>query len=388
MVAITREASDAADGHVPTTMAKRKAGDAAEGDMPIAMAKRRAGDGDDVGDTSTPLPLSQKNLALLNFLNGDTNDNDSDSDSAYLFESNNSDTMNKKKGTLSTTTSGFQQKAYENGILDPTTSKPPQDLGTLQHHLTSRRNSTQPSESTHQRYRRDISRSFNEPTGSYIIQSEIIKNNRSLHYTNTNSQAITQVPKQDFNKGLSDPLPDHLEGIWTESLPGHLRNHSLHRNKDSLAFCHFAAEFKRPDGNFCQAVYQAAYDGAILVNARDRALDQARVQVLDDAATAAAAIDKAAEETAVFTCATDGKTAKVFAHHYENGQYHQNLVAHESLLSYPNRGRDLIRNTQDYARKKSYELAALMGADLKEEEEEEEKQEKEEVKGWGQFWSF
>jgi len=52
-----------------------------------------------------------------------------------------------------------------------------------------------------------------------------------------------------------------------------------------------------------------------------------------------------------------------------DGQYHQNLVARESLLDYPNRGRELIRNTQGYAQSKSYELAGLLGADLEEDEE-------------------
>jgi hypothetical protein len=42
------------------------------------------------------------------------------------------------------------------------------------------------------------------------------------------------------------------------------------------------------------------------------------------------------------------------------------------LLEYPKPGRQLIRNTQHYARSKSYDLTNLLGADLKEEEEEEE----------------
>jgi hypothetical protein len=74
----------------------------------------------------------------------------------------------------------------------------------------------------------------------------------------------------------------------------------------------------------------------------------------------------------------------------EGGQYNQNLVARESLLDYPNRGRDLIRNTQDYARSKSYELANLLGANLEEEEEEEEETVVKakavvETKGWASF---
>ncbi|KAK0721075.1 hypothetical protein B0H67DRAFT_483245, partial [Lasiosphaeris hirsuta] len=182
-------------------------------------------------------------------------------------------------------------------------------------------------------------------------------------YGRAYGRAITQIPKQDFNNGLSNPLPDILEGLKTKVLPSHLHGHSLHSNNSSLALCHFATEFKRTDASFKQAVYQAAYDGAILVNTRDRALAQAGANVLDGAAM----------ETAVLTCATDGKVAEVFAHHFQNGQYHQNLVARESLLSYPNRGRELIRNTQDYGRSKSYELATLLGADLDEQEVEEQK---------------
>ena len=72
--------------------------------------------------------------------------------------------------------------------------------------------------------------------------------------------------------------------------------------------------------------------------------------------------------------------AEVFSHRFQNGQYYQNLVARESLLDYPNRGRELIRNTQDYARSKSYELAGLLGADLEEDEEV-----VVEAKVWGSF---
>ncbi|KAK3346857.1 hypothetical protein B0T25DRAFT_613480 [Lasiosphaeria hispida] len=118
MAAMIREASNAADGHVPTAMAKRKASDD-DGDMPNAMAKRSSGDGGDVMDTKEPLRLTRKNLALLNSLSGDNNNGNSDNRSC--FESN--DTM-----TTSTTSSKFQQKAYENGILDPTASKPPRTL--------------------------------------------------------------------------------------------------------------------------------------------------------------------------------------------------------------------------------------------------------------------
>lgn len=57
---------------------------------------------------------------------------------------------------------------------------------------------------------------------------------------------------------------------------------------------------------------------------------------------------------------------------------------------YPNLGRELIRNTQEFARSKSYELANLLDADLKKEEENEDEDEVVVVKAkaWASFWPF
>ncbi|KAK3348991.1 hypothetical protein B0T25DRAFT_415257, partial [Lasiosphaeria hispida] len=337
-------------GDVPITMAKRKADDAAE-HVPITMAKRTAGAGaGDIKDANNPIRLTRKNLALLNSLNGDNNSDDDRNNSGYPESENDSDTMNK----LSTTTSGFEARAYENGILDSTTSKAPQDLDAIRLHLARRRSSTQPSEHAHQQYYHNVSDSFNEATASVFVQVDVMKRHNDLNYNQMNNRAITQIPEEGFNQGLSNPIPDLLEGLKTKRLPSRIHDHALHKDC-SLALCHFAVEFKRTDGNLYQAGHQAAYDGATMVYARNQALVQAKV----DAASVqglGAVVDKAAKETAVITCATDGKVAEVFAHHFQDGEYHQNLVARESLLDYPNRGRELIRNAQDYARNKSYEL--------------------------------
>jgi len=347
--------------------------------------KRKAG----IGDIKKPLKLTRKNLALFNSLNGDNNSNNDEKNSGYPeSESDSADTMKK----TSATSSGFQQQTYENGILGPAASKLPQDFNTIQHHLTQRRSSTQPSECTHRQYCFNVSKSYNENRVSTLIQSKIMKEYNDLNYNTMADRAINRIPEQDFNHNLSNPRPDLLNGLDTDALPDSLHNHALHNGENSLSLCHFATEFKRINGNLHQATYQAAYDGATLVYARDQALAKAAAAALRNSND----IEKATKETAVFTCATDGKTAEVFAHHFQNGEYHQNLVARESLLSYPNRGREVIRNTQDYARSKSYQLAALLGANLKEEEwkeeEEEEKKGKEEkregVKGWGRFWPF
>ena len=310
-------------------------------------------------DTDTPLdtpdiPLTRKNLARLNALNGDTRRH---RHSAYVFDDDSDDTI-----TISTTASEFEQRAYENGLLDPPISRP-RGFNTLRNVGNQRRTSTQPSEQAHQEYCGDISESYNEARTSFLVQSSIMRQYSSIdrNYGRQSSRAITQIPKQDFNDNLSKPLPDILDGLKTKALPGHLHNNALH-TAHSLSFCHFATEFKRTDGNFHQATVQARYDGAVIVNARERALDQAR----RDSAATAAAIDKAAQDDAVFTLVTDGKVAEIYSHYCANEQYHQNLVARESLLEYPNRGRQLIRNFQDYARVKSYELANLLGAGLEE----------------------
>ncbi|KAK3364199.1 hypothetical protein B0T25DRAFT_442779, partial [Lasiosphaeria hispida] len=128
----------------------------------------------------------------------------------------------------------------------------------------------------------------------------------------------------------------------------------------SLALCHLAAEFKRADGNLRLARYQAAYDGTVLVHARNRALDHAATLGY----SSREAVGRAARETSVLTCVTDGKMVELFAHYCEGEQYHQYPVATENLLTYPNRGRELIRHAQDFAQRKSFELAALLGATL------------------------
>ena len=136
-----------------------------------------------------------------------------------------SDTM-----TISTTTSGFAEKAYENDILDPPDSREPPDLGTLRHRLTQRRNSIQPLPA-HQRYCEFISSSANEAKALALVQKRIMIDyeDLSLQYRRAINQAITQTPRQDFNDNLSDPRPDLLEGLFTSVLPHSLHNHALHK---------------------------------------------------------------------------------------------------------------------------------------------------------------
>jgi len=101
-----------------------------DGDVP------RPDDEDSVSVLPSNTPLTRKNLARLDALNGCNQD---DIDSAYLFDDDSDDTMMK----FSTTHSSFEQRACTNGILDPAASPPAQDLSTIQNRLTQRRTSTQ-----------------------------------------------------------------------------------------------------------------------------------------------------------------------------------------------------------------------------------------------------
>jgi hypothetical protein len=106
-------------------------------------------------DGMPPLPLTQKNLALFDALNGNPDSDIHTDNNAYLFKSDSDET---KKGLMAkklcTTASNFQQQAYENGILDRTASHPTchDNLGAIQEYPNKRRGSTQPSECTHRHY--------------------------------------------------------------------------------------------------------------------------------------------------------------------------------------------------------------------------------------------
>ena len=69
------------------------------------------------------------------------------------------------------------------------------------------------------------------------------------NYGKAYSQAITRIPSQDFNYGLSNPLPNILEGLDTKVLLDGLYNNYTLYTKDSLSFYHFATKFKHTDGN-------------------------------------------------------------------------------------------------------------------------------------------
>lgn len=73
-----------------------------------------------------------------------------------------------------------------------------------------------------------------------------------------------------FNDGLPAPKPDMAEGLHKKEFSGmtvveRLGGVAVPQKEGSLAFLHFAAEFKSGTGNMMSAEAQAGYDGAAMV---------------------------------------------------------------------------------------------------------------------------
>lgn len=308
--------------------------------------------------TGQPLPLTRKNLARLNTLNGNSKRK---KDSAY-FES---DTM-----PISTTASEFQQQAYENGILDPTASRQPHDLGALRRHLTQRRRSIPPSGLAHQQFCEEISYSYNESEASDLVRTEIMVNYRHLdqRYGRSISRTITQIPQQDFNRNLSPPQPDLMEGLKASFLPLGLRTHALHSDR-SLALCHFSPSSSGPTGTLPRPSTRrptVVLSWPMHKTMPSRGLEPRRSRAREIVLLAplwlplTGRLGRRPSSPVRLTA----RSSRCSLTTLRGGSTTQCRVANESLLAYPNRGRELLRNAQDYARHKSYELAALLGANL------------------------
>lgn len=179
------------------------------------------------------------------------------------------------------------------------------------------------------------------------------------------NQAFTNLPRDaGFNKGLSAPQPDFVEGMDMEHffpLPVDERVPGAVLYADdphSVTLAHVAGEWKGPGKNMEEARLQAAFDGAALVYGRD----QAHHVVSEGAGDTGS--ETAAGQALVTTFTADGRHLNLFAHYAaeaENGVllYHQYPIRSHNLVdSYDGfkEGRKQLRNAQDLAREESHAL--------------------------------
>ncbi|KAI8680557.1 hypothetical protein NCS56_00461400 [Fusarium sp. Ph1] len=260
--------------------------------------------------------------------------------------------------TTSTTMSGFVMQARRNGILKPHESKPPVNLGDIRERHTQPRGTASPTESMYEDYIKTVGKNPNKATMVFEVGGQLMKRYPNEDYDRAINRAFTGFPKDaGFNKGLSAPQPDFVEGLEMEefrSLPieDHIDGAILYKDDPySVTLPHLAGEFKGPGKDLEKARLQSAYDGAALVYGRNQALN---------------CIEKPsiAGHAKITTFTTDGANLNLFAHYAtpsedSTAKYHQYPISSTNLtISHENfrEGYRQLRNAQDSAREESYKL--------------------------------
>lgn len=296
--------------------------------------------------------LTQNNLALFNKVGRKKGSNKASTCNDSAGES----TTTK---TISTTSSGFDVQAYQNGIIDPVYSKPPTNIKDIEKQHARSRETASPTESEHRCYARTVSKAGNEATMVVEVSGQLLKKYDDDSYTRSFNRAFTAFPKDvGFNNGLSAPQPDFVEGPEMQAyrpfpIHEHINGAVLYKDdRHSVTLPHLAGEWKGPDVNIAEATLQSGYDGAALVYARNQALSL--IGKPDPPGHA---------EVRTFTM--DGTNINFYAHYAapseEDGtiEYHQYQYASTNVKdSHKGHkdGRRGIRNEQDHARDQSYAL--------------------------------
>jgi hypothetical protein len=294
--------------------------------------------------------LTRKNLALFNKMSRPKKRSKHD-------ESVTSNNVTESLKSISTTTSGFALKAQKNGILDLSRSKAPKNIQDIRKRIEEPRESPSPTKSEYDDYVDKVGAASNEATMVYTVGTHVIKEYREKGYKKVFDQQLTAFPKNaGFNDGLSAPKPDFLEGPETQDygkFPAD-KVKGLILVKDDIHFPtlpHIAGEWKGYGKDKKRAELQSAYDGAVLVYARNEALSY--VQNPDPK-----------DHAEVITFTIDGINSDFYAHfasQSEDGttEYHQYPVKSFALMDSQQgfqNGRRAFRNQQDEAKRKSYHL--------------------------------
>lgn len=319
---------------------------------PTTLLRTRQIDDDNVDRHQwEPARLTRKNLAMFNKMvkkGGNTS----------VSASPDSTVKSSTTKTNSTTASGFAIQACKNGMLGPRASEPPTNLEDIRKRLAQSRGTPSPTKSEYEDYVDKVVGAVNEATMVFEVGGKLLKNYPNDAYKRAFDKAFTGFPKDvGFNKGLSPPQPDFVEGLeMQDCLPfpvdEHVSGAVLYTDDlGSVTLPHIAGEWKGPGKDMRGATLQSGYDGAALVYARNQALSY--LGNPDPSGHA---------EVTTFT--TDGTNLSFFAHYAtpsEDGtlKYHQYPVKSTNLTDCHqglNQSRRHVRNYQDHARKMSHSL--------------------------------
>lgn len=336
----------------PATVQTTQGSSPARDTRPLRTAKRQR-DPTAAGDNPPPAKrarLTQENLAILDKMVRRRSLSSAAPASAGDYAAS--------AKTISTTTAGFDQLARDNGILEPEESRPPRNLESFRE-LSRSRDTASPPESAYRSYAYKVKDAGNEATMLNQTYKRLMLDydDPSERYNQAFNRPLTGLPKDaGFNRGLSAPQPDFVEGLGLTQFrpfPAHqIEGAALFRDdKRSITLPHIAGEWKGRFGDLDQAASQGGYDGAALVYGRNNAL--ARLGRPDPPGHAE-----------VMTFATDGTRLSIYAHYAAASaetdalEYHQYEVASEDMAGYAGykAGRRALRNAQDRARATSHAL--------------------------------
>ncbi|KAE8453067.1 hypothetical protein EG329_012254 [Mollisiaceae sp. DMI_Dod_QoI] len=320
-----------------------------EGQVPaIPPTRKRQLDSDsDDEPLGKRAQLTRKNLTLFDKMGNKKKASDPTDDS-------------KSTKTTSTTTSGFADKADKNGILHPVHSKLPANLEEIRERHARSRATASPSESEHRRYAKKVSKVGTEATMVFEVGVRMLKEHGDDGYDREFNRPFTNIPQNaGYNNGLSAPQPDFVEGLERGEfhpfpVSDHVPGATLYEDDlFSLTLPHVAGEWKGRGKDMEQARLQAAYDGAAMVHARNKAL--AYMGKSDPLGHAA-----------IITFTTDGTNLNMYAHYAipseedaDTLEYHQYQYASTNVKDFyqgHKDGRKGLRNAQDYAKDQSYVL--------------------------------
>lgn len=260
------------------------------------------------------------------------------------------------RSTISTTDSSFEDRAFDNGVLNPVNFKPPANLDDLQERFNRARDTLSPSESEYQKFAYKIRTALNEQT--ILLQtSQLLKEYDELGYSKSYNQAFSALPKNvGFNNELSAAQPDMVEGLdMPEFDPFPIRKQLggaavLSSGSNATTLPHLAGEWKGPGKDMTLAQTQAGYDGASMVYGRNKARS-----FLGSA--------DSTDHAFVSSFTTDGTTVNSFAHYSTTSQNQTKYHQYSITSSFPTtsfedfrKSRRQLRNQQDYAKENSETL--------------------------------
>jgi hypothetical protein len=270
-------------------------------------------------------------------------------------------TSSSKSKNTTTTDKKFGERLYQNGVrFIPANVQPPEDLEAVKQYLDRDRDSQSANEDDYREYIEETRYADNEECVLVNVWPLLAKKPRGQSGYHQNLNFPWTEVESAVTADASDPKPDVSESFRHSQYPPEAveaLGPALAPTTYSAAMPRLCIELKGPDGLMPCATKQAAYDGAVMVDAAWEAHQYM-----------AKPADEFIGKTQALTGAVNGSLLYIYANHAisleadatkpypEKLQYHQvfakGLMPDASLEEFQ-KARKTVRNAQDWAREKA-----------------------------------